>query len=63
MKWQIQSSDRISKVEEYMIDDLSYINVDYNLTHSIVIKDLSLKVAIIMKQLIVPIKNDVIQYQ
>ena len=57
MKWQIQSSDRISKVEEYMIDDLSYINVDYNLTHSIVIKDLSLKVAIIMKQLIVPIKK------
>ena len=57
MKWQIQSSDRISKVEEYMIDDLSYINVDYNLTHSIVIKDLSLKVAIIMKQLIVAIKK------
>ena len=57
MKWQIQSSDRISKVEEYMIDDLSYINVDYNLTHSIVIEDLSLKVAIIMKQLIVPIKK------
>ena len=58
MKWQIQSSDRISKVEEYMLDDLSYINVaDYNLTHSIVIEDLSLEVAIIMKQLIVPIKK------
>ena len=57
MKWQIQSSDRISKVEEYMIDDLSYINVDYNLTHSIVLKDLSLKVAIIIKQFIVAIKK------